>query len=216
MKRKLVWHNATVTRQHREVLNGHRGVIVWFTGLSGAGKSTLAHSVEERLHQAGCRTFVFDGDNVRHGLCFDLGFSARGRQENVRRIGEMSRLFIEAGVITLTAFILPFCADRDRVRRLVGPDDFLEVYCHCPIEICEERDVKGMYQKARRGEIPEFTGISSPMKSRWHRSWPWTPAINPSLSARPGYWLFCETGQSSTANYDAPPAAAALESLNCL
>jgi adenylylsulfate kinase len=162
MKRRLVWHNATVTRQRREALNGHRGVIVWFTGLSGAGKSTLAHSVEERLHQAGCRTFVFDGDNVRHGLCSDLGFSAQDRQENIRRIGEMSKLFIQAGVVALTAFISPFRADRDRVRMLVGPDDFLEVYCHCPLEICEERDVKGMYQKARRGEIPEFTGISSP------------------------------------------------------
>lgn len=162
MERKLVWHNATVTRQRREALNGHRGVIVWFTGLSGAGKSTLAHSVEERLHRAGCRTFVFDGDNVRHGLCSDLSFSAQDRQENIRRIGEMTKLFIEAGVVALTAFISPFRADRDRVRMLVGPDDFLEVYCHCPLEICEKRDVKGMYQKARRGEIPQFTGISSP------------------------------------------------------
>lgn len=162
MKHELVWHNATVTRSRREALNGHRGVIVWFTGLSGAGKSTIAHTVEERLHLAGCRTFVFDGDNVRHGLCSDLGFSPQDRRENVRRIGEMSKLFVEAGVIALTAFISPFRTDRDRVRALVAPDDFLEVHCHCPLEICEARDVKGLYNKARRGEIPEFTGISSP------------------------------------------------------
>lgn len=161
-KRQVVWHNATVTRTRRETQNGHRGVIVWFTGHSGAGKSTIAHTVEEHLHQAACRTFVFDGDNVRHGLCSDLGFSTPDRSENIRRIGEMSKLFIEAGSIALTAFISPFRADRARVRSLVAPEDFLEVYCHCPLEICESRDVKGLYQKARRGEIREFTGISSP------------------------------------------------------
>jgi adenylylsulfate kinase len=161
-KRPVVWHNATVTRARRETQNGHRSVIVWFTGISGAGKSTIAHTVEEHLHQAGCRTFVFDGDNVRHGLCADLGFSAPDRSENIRRIGEMSKLFIDAGIIALTAFISPFRADRARVRSLVAPEDFLEVYCHCPLEICESRDVKGLYQKARRGEIREFTGISSP------------------------------------------------------
>ena len=159
---EVVWHNATVTRARRETQNGHRGTIVWFTGHSGAGKSTIAHTVEEMLHQAGCRTFVFDGDNVRHGLCADLGFSAPDRRENIRRIGEMSRLFAEAGIIALTAFISPFRADRERVRALVAPGDFLEVYCHCPLEVCESRDVKGLYQKARRGEISEFTGISSP------------------------------------------------------
>lgn len=161
-KTQVVWHNATVTRARRETQNGHRGAIVWFTGHSGAGKSTIAHTVEEQLHQAGCRTFVFDGDNVRHGLCADLGFSAADRRENIRRIGEMSKLFIEAGIIALTAFISPFRADRDRVRSLVAPGDFLEIHCHCPLEICESRDVKGLYQKARRGEIKEFTGISSP------------------------------------------------------
>ena len=159
---EVVWHNATVTRARRETQNGHRGAIVWFTGHSGAGKSTIAHTVEEMLHQAGCRTFVFDGDNVRHGLCADLGFSAPDRRENIRRIGEMSKLFVEAGIIALTAFISPFRADRERVRALVAPGDFLEVYCHCPLEVCESRDVKGLYQKARRGEISEFTGISSP------------------------------------------------------
>ena len=157
-----VWHNATVNRERREQQNGHRSVLVWFTGLSGAGKSTIAHSVEEQLHQFGCRTFVFDGDNVRHGLCGDLGFSVDDRHENIRRISEMAKLFINAGVISLTAFISPLRADRKRVRELVGDRDFIEVYCDCPIEVCEQRDVKGLYQKARRGEIKEFTGISSP------------------------------------------------------
>jgi adenylylsulfate kinase len=162
MSREVVWHHATVTRQRREALNGHRGAIIWFTGLSGAGKSTIAHAAEERLHQLGCRTFVFDGDNVRHGLCSDLGFAPADRHENIRRIGEMAKLFVEAGVIALTAFISPFRADRSRVRQLAAPGDFLEVYCRCPIEVCEQRDVKGLYARARRGEIPEFTGVSSP------------------------------------------------------
>lgn len=157
-----VWHHATVTRARREQLNGHKSVIVWFTGLSGAGKSTLAHAVEERLHQMSCRTFVFDGDNVRHGLCGDLDFSEEDRRENIRRIGEMSKLFVEAGVVALTAFISPFRADRLKVRNLTAPGDFIEVYCRCPIEVCEQRDVKGMYRRARAGEIRDFTGISSP------------------------------------------------------
>ncbi len=158
----IVWHNATVTRERREALNRHKSAILWFTGLSGSGKSTLAHSVEERLHQLGCRTFVFDGDNVRHGLCGDLGFSAEDRQENIRRIGEMSRLFIESGVIALTAFISPFRKDRQQVRSLVAPEDFIEIYCKAPLHICEQRDVKGLYRRARAGEIQEFTGITSP------------------------------------------------------
>ena len=157
-----VWHNATVTRVRRERANNHRGVVVWYTGLSGSGKSTLAHTVEEALHQLGCQTYVFDGDNVRHGLCADLGFSAEDRSENIRRIGEMVRLFVDAGVIAQTAFISPFLKDRELVRQRVGVEDFVEVYCRCPIEICEQRDVKGLYKKARAGEIPEFTGISSP------------------------------------------------------
>lgn len=136
--------------------------MVWFTGLSGSGKSTLAHEVEERLHQTGYRTFVLDGDNVRHGLCGDLGFSVEHRQENIRRIGEVTRLFVEAGVIVLTAFISPFRADRERVRRLVGPADFVEIYCRCSLAVCEQRDVKGLYARARTGEIKDFTGISSP------------------------------------------------------
>jgi adenylylsulfate kinase len=156
-----VWHQATVTRERREAQNGHRSALLWFTGLSGSGKSTLAHYVEEKLYEIGCRTFVFDGDNVRHGLCGDLSFSAEARSENIRRIGEMSKLFINAGVIALTAFISPSREDRQKVRDLVG-DDFIEIYCDCPIEICESRDVKGLYKRARAGEIKDFTGISAP------------------------------------------------------
>jgi len=158
----VVWHHATVTRARRETQNGHRGAIVWFTGLSGSGKSTLAHAVEEILHQQGCHTFVLDGDNVRHGLCGDLGFSSKDREENIRRIGEMAKLFMEAGVIVLTAFISPYRADRERVRDMVEQGDFIEIYCDASIEVCEARDVKGMYKKARAGLISEFTGISSP------------------------------------------------------
>ena len=158
----VVWHHATVTRGRREQLNGHKSVILWFTGLSGAGKSTLAHAVEEELHRRGCRTFVLDGDNVRHGLCADLGFSAEDRVENIRRIGEMVKLFLEAGVITLTAFISPFRKDRERVRSLVPHGKFLEIYCRCSLDVCEQRDVKGLYKRARSGEIKDFTGVSSP------------------------------------------------------
>jgi len=158
----VVWHHATVTRARRETLNGHRAGVVWFTGLSGAGKSTLAHAVEEELHRRACRTYVFDGDNVRHGLCSDLGFSVEDRSENIRRIGEMTKLFVQAGVIALTAFISPLRSDRARVRGLLGDTDFVEVYVKCPLAVCESRDVKGMYAKARSGLIKEFTGISSP------------------------------------------------------
>lgn len=158
----IVWHHATVTRSRREKMNGHGSVIIWFTGFSGAGKSSLAHAVEEHLHRLKCRTFVLDGDNVRHGLCVDLGFSAADRAENIRRIGEVSKLFVEAGVIALTAFISPFRSDRKRVRSLVPHGDFLEIYCRCSLEVCEQRDVKGLYKRARAGEVLEFTGISSP------------------------------------------------------
>jgi len=161
----VVWHHATVTRARREQINGHRGAILWFTGLSGAGKSTLAHAVEEALHQRGCRTFVLDGDNVRHGLCGDLGFSKEARVENIRRVGEVAKLFMEAGVIVLTAFISPFRAERQRVRGMVEHGDFIEIYCDSSIEVCESRDVKGLYKKARAGQIAEFTGISSPYEA---------------------------------------------------
>lgn len=176
MNSNIQWHHATVTRSLREGLNGHRSFILWFTGLSGAGKSTLAHRVEEMLFERGCHTYVFDGDNVRHGLCSDLGFRPEDRQENIRRIGEMSKLFIDAGVIALTAFISPFRQDRDKVRSLVSEGDFIEVFCDAPLEICEERDIKGLYKKARRGEIPEFTGISSPYE---------TP-LNPEITVHTG------------------------------
>lgn len=164
----VVWHHATVTRAHRQSQNGHRAVILWFTGLSGSGKSTLAHAVEERLHRRGCRSFVLDGDNVRHGLCGDLGFSPQDRQENIRRIGEVAKLFMEAGTIVLTAFISPYRADRRRVREMVSDADFIEIYCDAPIEVCEARDVKGIYKKARAGQIAEFTGISSPYEAPDH------------------------------------------------
>jgi len=160
-----VWHHATVTRRRREEQSGHKGAIIWFTGFSGSGKSTLAHAVEETLHQRGCHTFVLDGDNVRHGLCGDLGFSADDRIENIRRIGEMSKLFMEAGVIVLTAFISPFRADRERVRGMVEHGDFFEIFCNSTLEICESRDVKGLYKKARAGQISDFTGISSPYEA---------------------------------------------------
>ena len=172
----IVWHQATVTRSRREAQNQHRGAILWFTGLSGAGKSTLAHAVEESLHQQGCQTFVLDGDNVRHGLCGDLGFSPEDRTENIRRVGEMSKLFMEAGIIVLTAFISPFRADREHVRDMVGDGDFIEIYCSSSIEVCEQRDVKGLYKKARMGKISDFTGISSPYE---------TP-LNPDLSLKTG------------------------------
>ncbi|QKV54842.1 adenylyl-sulfate kinase [Comamonas antarctica] len=158
----VLWHQATVSRRRREELNSHRSALIWFTGLSGSGKSTLAHAVEERLHIAARRTFVLDGDNVRHGLCGDLGFSEKDRIENIRRVGETAKLFLEAGVITLTAFISPFRSDRERVRSILPHGDYLEIFCNCPLEICEKRDVKGLYKKARLGEIKNFTGISSP------------------------------------------------------
>ena len=163
----VVWHNATVTRERREEQNGHRGGLFWFTGLSGAGKSTLAHSVEEKLHQNGYRTFVLDGDNVRHGLCADLGFSEDDRKENIRRIGHMAMLYVEAGIVVLTAFISPFRADRDNVRKIAGAD-FNEIYCKCSLVVCEQRDVKGLYKRARAGEIADFTGISSPYEEPEH------------------------------------------------
>ncbi|MDT8406632.1 MAG: adenylyl-sulfate kinase [Methylococcales bacterium] len=158
----LVWHKGAITRSQREQLNGHRTAVLWFTGLSGAGKSTLAHAVEAELFSQGCRAFVLDGDNVRHGLCSNLGFSTADRSENIRRAGEAAKLLMEAGLIVLTAFISPFRADREQVRSLFPHGDFIEIHCAAPLSVCEQRDVKGLYQRARTGEIPEFTGISSP------------------------------------------------------
>jgi adenylylsulfate kinase len=161
----LFIHQSLITAEDRQLQAGHKSFIIWFTGLSGAGKSTLAHALEKALYDQGCRTFVFDGDNVRHGLCSDLGFSQIDREENIRRIGEMSKLFVEAGVIAITAFISPFRNDRNRVRALVKEGEFIEVYCNASLSVCEKRDTKGLYQKARIGEIKDFTGISSPYES---------------------------------------------------
>lgn len=171
-----VWHDATITREQRERRQGHRAAVLWFTGLSGAGKSTLAHAVEEVLFGRGCRTIVLDGDNVRQGLCSDLSFSIQDRSENIRRIGEAAKLFVEAGVIAITAFISPLQADRQRARALFAPCDFIEIYCQASLEVCEQRDVKGLYRRARSGEVKEFTGISSPYE----------PPENPELMVNTG------------------------------
>jgi len=157
-----VYHNATVTRERRNQLNGHKSVVIWFTGLSGSGKSTLAHSVEEKLYNLGCRTYVLDGDNVRHGLSSNLSFSDDDRKENIRRIGEAAKLMMESGVIAMTAFISPFKKDRNLVRQLLPQGDFIEIYCNTSLEVCESRDVKGLYKRARAGEIKNYTGIDSP------------------------------------------------------
>jgi len=157
-----IYHNATVTRERRNQLNKHKSVVIWFTGLSGSGKSTLAHSVEEELYNLDCSTFVLDGDNVRHGLSSDLTFSNDDRKENIRRIGEAAKLMMNAGVITITAFISPFREDRGLVRQLLPRKDFIEIYCKASLEVCELRDVKGLYKRARAGEIKNYTGIDSP------------------------------------------------------
>ena len=173
------WHTHAVSRDDRERAAGHKGCVIWFTGLSGCGKSTLANAVDRLLHGRGCRTFVLDGDNVRHGLSaapamleerhgkdfaarFGLGFGAADREENIRRIGSVADLFAQAGIIALTAFISPYRRDRDAVRRLLAPGDFVEVYVKAPLEVCEGRDPKGLYKKARAGEIKGFTGIDDP------------------------------------------------------
>jgi len=160
-----IYHNATVTRERRNQLNSHKSIVIWFTGLSGSGKSTLAHSVEEELHNLGCRTYVLDGDNVRHGLSSNLTFSDDDRKENIRRIGEAAKLMMEAGVIAMTAFISPFKKDRNLVRQLLLQGDFIEVYCNANLETCESRDVKGLYKRARAGEIKNYTGIDSPYEA---------------------------------------------------
>jgi adenylylsulfate kinase len=158
----IVWHHSSVNRAARAHQRGHRSAILWFTGLSGAGKSTLANAVNSALFEQGLACYVLDGDNIRHGLCSDLGFSDADREENIRRIGEVAKLFLDAGVVVLTAFVSPFRADRDRARALVEAGDFIEVHCAADLGVCEERDTKGLYAKARAGEIREFTGISSP------------------------------------------------------
>ncbi|OQX59318.1 MAG: adenylyl-sulfate kinase [Helicobacteraceae bacterium 4484_230] len=161
----IVWHDHHVSKDERSDLKGQSPCILWFTGLSGSGKSTVANAVEVKLAEMKKHTYLLDGDNVRHGLNKDLGFSDEDRMENIRRIGEVSALFVDAGVIVLTAFISPFLEDRDTVRALVKDGEFIEVFVDTPLEICEQRDPKGLYAKARRGEIPEFTGISSPYEA---------------------------------------------------
>lgn len=157
----IVWHDHAVDKQSRAEQKGQKPLVIWFTGLSGAGKSTLAGALEQALAAAGKHTYLLDGDNVRHGLCGDLGFDDAARQENIRRVGEVAKLMVDAGLIVLTAFISPFRAERDLVRNLLGADEFVEVFVDAPLAVCEERDPKGLYKKARAGEIRNFTGIDS-------------------------------------------------------
>lgn len=169
----IVWQKTNVSREDREKLLNQKGILIWFTGLSGSGKSTVATMLEKKLHDMGKLTYLLDGDNVRHGLNSDLGFSKEDRIENIRRIAEISKLFVDSGVITITTFISPFIKDRESVRELLK-EDFIEVYIDCPIEICEKRDPKGIYKKARKGEIKDFTGIDSPYE----------PPVNPEITVQ--------------------------------
>ena len=170
----ITWHETGISKKDREKRNGHRGVVIWLTGLSGSGKSTIAVELQARLFEKGCQVYILDGDNIRHGLNRDLGFSPEDREENIRRIGEVAKLFADAGTIVLTSFISPYRRDRDRARALLKPGDFIEVYVNAPLSVCEERDPKNLYKKARRGEIPEFTGISAPYE----------PPLKPELEIR--------------------------------
>lgn len=162
MSDHIIPHQFSVSTDMRERVTGHRGAVLWFTGLSGSGKSTLAHELDRRLNERGLHTYVLDGDNVRSGLNSDLGFSAEDREENIRRIGEVARLFADAGILTITAFISPYRRDRDRARALLPQGRFVEIYVECPLEVAEERDPKGLYKKARAGEIEKFTGVDDP------------------------------------------------------
>ena len=155
-------HSHVITKKDRQAVNKHRSLVIWFTGLSGSGKSTLAGKVEEMLFSKGIKTYILDGDNVRKGMNNNLGFSPADRKENIRRIGEMSKLFVDAGIVVLTAFISPYRSDREIVKRLLEDGEFIEVYVKCPLNVCEQRDVKGLYKKARAGEIKDFTGINAP------------------------------------------------------
>lgn len=161
----VVWQETEITKERRNNLNNHKSVILWFTGLSGSGKSTIANTLEVVLHRLSIRTYLLDGDNIRHGLNKDLGFSDTDRTENIRRIGEVAKLFIDSGTMALTTFISPFRDDRKIVRDLVDEKDFVEIYVQCPLDVCEQRDVKGLYERARNGEIKKFTGIDSPYES---------------------------------------------------
>jgi adenylylsulfate kinase len=158
----ITWHKPLVTQADRELRNGYKGAVLWLTGLPSSGKSTLAHEVERLLFERGCSSYVLDGDNVRHGLNKNLGFSPEDRKENIRRLGEVAKLFADAGMIVITAFISPYREDRDQARSLNEPGRFFEIHCACSISECEKRDPKGLWQKARSGELPEFTGVSAP------------------------------------------------------
>jgi adenylylsulfate kinase len=168
MEKFILPHEGVIKKDDRHHLNGHRSAIVWFTGLPGSGKSTLAYRLEEKLFRRGIRTFVIDGDNIRTGLNKDLGFSAEDREENIRRIGEVAKLFAEAGMMVMTAFVSPYRKDRESVRNLVGKGEFIEVYVKCPLKVCEQRDVKGHYKMARQGRIRNFTGIDDPYEEPEH------------------------------------------------
>ncbi len=160
----IIHQNFKIDSQKRQSLLKQKPLLIWFTGLSGSGKSTMANLLESELHATGYKTYILDGDNIRHGLCNDLAFTEEDRMENIRRIGEVSRLFLDSGVIVLSAFVSPFAKDREQVKQLVGPENFVEVFVDCPLEICEQRDVKGLYKKAREGKIKNFTGIDSPFE----------------------------------------------------
>ena len=161
----IVWHEQSLTKQERRTKNEHHSAVLWFTGLSGSGKSTVANAAARRLFDLGVSTYVLDGDNVRHGLNKDLGFSDHDRTENIRRIGEVAKLFVDSGAVVTTAFISPFRSDRDQVRAIFGEGEFIEVFVDCPLDECEKRDPKQLYAKARRGEIKDFTGIDSPYEA---------------------------------------------------
>ena len=165
MSDNIFWTEGDITRPQREELNGHHGACIWLTGLSGSGKSTISHELERQLHARGVHTYVLDGDNLRHGLNKDLGFSSKDRAENIRRVGEVARLFVDAGIIVLAAFISPSNQVRQDIRESMGEGDFIEVFVDCPVEVCEQRDPKGLYEKARSGEIENFTGISAPYEA---------------------------------------------------
>ena len=163
--KNITWHSTNITKKDRYLLNGHKSCVLWFTGLSGSGKSTLANAVDQKLYQLGFRSYVLDGDNIRHGLNNDLGFGKEDRTENIRRIGEVAKLFVDSGQIVSAAFISPYFEDRESVRKMFEQDEFIEIYLNCPINVCESRDPKGLYQKARKGEIADFTGITAPYQA---------------------------------------------------